>query len=179
MRAFLVGAILGVCFGAAGVLVFRPPVPPSQRDAIATPARPASATSRPAEPTLTGWTNPDAALPGRLASVEAELRRVADALAALTNGAAAGAPAATSSQAPAGAADTAEVEQALRRTWSAALDEMAERLRSSGPPDSSDPALWSRWDDIRRARSALAEAQSLADLRRLAEGEFKRTFKLP
>jgi len=39
--------------------------------------------------------------------------------------------------------------------------------------------MWSRWEDLKRARRLLENARTLEDLRELSGGEFKITFKWP
>jgi hypothetical protein len=174
MRSFLVGAVLGVGLGVAGMLLFRSRAEPSPSDAPVPARRATPGASPPPAPAHTGPLESEAAILRRLTAVETELRRLVDALVALPKDAAAGSPAS-----PTTAVGPAPSPDDVRRRWTEVLDRMEEQLRAIGPQDDRDPVLWSRWDDVKRARKALAEAQTLEDLQRLSEGEFKSGFKWP
>jgi gas vesicle protein len=173
MRKFIVGCVVGAAFGIAGALLFRANTPPSetQTRSIVTEKPPEAPSLRPS--TLEG-PHGDDDIRARIALMEADLRRLADALAVVANRAAE----VTGSSTPAAAPITATSVDTIRKTWSESLDEWERKIRAREAEEGSSPVLESRRRDLQRARAALDAAQSLEDVRRLAEGEFKDVFKL-
>ena len=76
--------------------------------------------------------------------------------------------------------DPAEVEK-IRDRWRSKLEETEKVLRAAypqGPDPRGDVGVWSRFDDLQRARAAFDAATDSASLRALSDGVFHGYFTL-
>ena len=75
--------------------------------------------------------------------------------------------------------DSPRAVETMRSKWRQTLDEMDRRLDAllKEGADPNEIVMWSRLDDVRRARIALEAATDMKALRLLAQGEWKSTFK--
>lgn len=168
MRDLTLGMLIGVGIGAVATLLLRPAAegpPAGAPGRSATP--PALDGHHPPGVALAGRPEADAALVERLASIEAELGRLREALRTLGQGARA--PSTNRPSRRSGVTVTDPVE-AIRRAWSQILDRNEEQLRPDAPRDGrTNPAYESYMMDIRHARRVLHEAETIDDLIRLSK----------
>ena len=181
MRSTIIGLAAGLCLGIVGTHFLRPSANSTpDHDVLGDVRRGTRAGGQhdaTRSPGLVGSVGHDETVPARLASIEDELRRLTRAVSALTNGAERTPGERPPTDAPRIPNDVSV--ETVRATWSDRLDRWEAWLRKSGPQDERHPVMWSRWEDLKRARRLLENARTLEDLRELSGGEFKITFKWP
>ena len=76
--------------------------------------------------------------------------------------------------------EVAETYEQLHDRWREVVMRTEKILLDSDPnaATSKEIIMWSRWDDLTKAKAALDRARDLPALKRLAEGEFKGYFTL-